>query len=152
MMTSFTIEKAVHFERHAHGRQELLAGNDSSVVPEARARVPRVARLLALAIRFEGLLRSGQIRDQAELARLGQVTRARVSQILSLIHLAPDIQEEILFLQGGRRGDDLLLADLLPIAAMVDWAGQRRRWRTLRRYRGAGRTGPEPGVQTNPGG
>jgi hypothetical protein len=137
MTNSFTIERTVHFQRHAHGRQELREGNGTGRVPEARDRVPRVARLMALAIRFEGLLRSGQIRDQTELARLGRVTRARVSQILSLIHLSPDIQEEILFLQGGHRGDDLLLADLQPLAVMVDWAGQRRRWRTLQRSRGA---------------
>jgi hypothetical protein len=88
---------------------------------------------MALAIRFDGLLQTGEIRDQADLARLGQVTRARISQILSLIHLAPDIQEEVLFLQGGRRGGDLLVADMQPIAKLADWTGQRRRWRTLRR-------------------
>jgi hypothetical protein len=137
MTTSFTIEKSVHFQRQAHGRQELRQGNDISLVTEASMRIPRVARLMALAIRFEGLLQTSQVRDQAALARLGHVTRARVSQILSLIHLAPDIQEEILFLQGGRRGGDLLLADLQPLAALTDWTGQRRRWRSLRRPRGA---------------
>jgi hypothetical protein len=60
--------------------------------------IPRIARLMALAIRFEGLLRSGTIRDCAELARLGRVTRARVTQIMKLLNLAPDIQEQILFL------------------------------------------------------
>jgi hypothetical protein len=92
---------------------------------------------MALAIRFDALLQTGQIRDQAELARLGQVTRARISQILNLIHLAPDIQEEILFLNGGRRGSDLLLAEVQPICVVSDWAGQRRRWRILRRSRNA---------------
>jgi hypothetical protein len=137
MTTSFTIEKTVHFKRHRRGRQELREGNDGGPVPEPRERIPRVARLMALAIRFESLLLSGQIRHQAELARLGRVTRARVSQILNLIHLAPDLQEEILFLQGGRRGTDLLLADLQPLAVLPDWATQRRRWRTLRRAAGA---------------
>jgi hypothetical protein len=90
---------------------------------------------MALALRFDDLLLTGQIRDQAELARLGQVTRARIAQILSLIHLAPDIQEAILNLQGGNRGSDILLADVRPIAALTDWAGQRRRWRALLRAR-----------------
>jgi hypothetical protein len=133
-MTVFTtIEKDVHFRRRARGRQELRPGPESAPAPRASERVPRVARLLALARRFDGLLQSGLIRDHADLARLGQVSRARISQILNLVHLAPAIQEEILFLAGGGRGADLLLADLQPITRLTDWAAQRRRWRTLRR-------------------
>jgi hypothetical protein len=60
--------------------------------------IPRIARLMALAIRFEGLLREKKIRDYAELARRGRVTRARITQIMRLRHLASDIQEQILFL------------------------------------------------------
>jgi hypothetical protein len=135
-MTMVTIEKSIHFRRQARSRLELREGPEPNPAREVEERVPRVARLMALAHRFERLLRSGSIRDQAELARLGQVTRARVSQILALVHLAPDIQEEVLFLRGGHRGADLILADLRPIAAIVDWAGQRRRWRRLRRIKG----------------
>ena len=53
---------------------------------------------MALAIRFDGLLRQETVRDYAELARLGKVTRARMTQIMKLLDLAPDIQERILFL------------------------------------------------------
>jgi hypothetical protein len=91
---------------------------------------------MALAIRFDGLLQAGQIGDQAHLARLGLVTRARISQILGLIHLAPDIQEEILHLEGGGRSADPLLADVRPIYAIWDWNRQRRQWRALLRTRG----------------
>jgi hypothetical protein len=52
--------------------------------------------LLALAVRFEGLLREGTVWDYAELARLGGVSRARMTQIMSLRNLAPVIQERIL--------------------------------------------------------
>ena len=135
MTKSFTIEKDIHLHRQARGRQELRGGSEPPSLPQQEARVPRIARLMALAIRFDALLQTGQIRDQAELARLGQVTRARISQILNLIHLAPDIQEEILFLNGGRRGSDLLLAEVQSICVVSDWAGQRRRWRILRRSR-----------------
>jgi hypothetical protein len=63
---------------------------------------------------------------------LGQVTRARISQIASLLYLAPDIQEALLFLPPTRRGRDaLILADLMPIAACMDWRKQRRLWRRL---------------------
>ena len=55
--------------------------------------VPRVARLLALALRFEQLVQSDVIATYAELARLGHVSRARVTQILNLRLLAPDNPE-----------------------------------------------------------
>jgi hypothetical protein len=132
-----TVERDVHFHCQARGRHELRDGVELTPPPQAPGRVPRVARLMALALRFDGLLLSGQVRDQAELARLGHVTRARVSQILNLVHLAPDLQEAVLCLEGGGRGADLLLADLQPLARLTDWAAQRRRWRTLRRYHGA---------------
>src|SRR5437762_12025574 len=81
-------------------------------------RVPRVSRLMALAMRFDDLIRSGQVTGYAELARLGHVTRARLSQIASLLGLAPDIQEAILFLPRTLRGRyPIQLWQLLPIAA-----------------------------------
>ena len=49
-----------------------------------RGRVPRVARLMALAVRFERLVRDGVVADYAELARLGHVSRARMSQAQGL--------------------------------------------------------------------
>jgi len=69
-------------------------------------RVPRVARLLALARRFELLIETGVAADYADLARLGQVTRARVNQVMNLLVLAPDIQEAILFLPSVTSGKD----------------------------------------------
>jgi hypothetical protein len=87
---------------------------------------------MALAIRFDGLVRSNTVTDHATLARLGHVTRARVSQIMSLLHLATDLQEAILFLAPVERGrDPIVLRDLLPIAATPDWKAQRKRWAAL---------------------
>jgi hypothetical protein len=95
-------------------------------------RVPRLARLMALALRCQGLLRSGAITDQAELARLGQVSRARISQILNLLHLAPDLQEQLLFLPLIHQGRERLhLADLQPLCRQWDWRRQRPLWQTL---------------------
>src|SRR5712692_10983872 len=71
-------------------------------------RLPRIARLMALAIRFDDLLRKGTVKDCAELARLGRVSRARVSQIMNLLNLAPDIQELLLFLTPVRTWRDEL--------------------------------------------
>src|ERR1039457_4943316 len=84
--------------------------------------IPRIARLLALAIRMEGLLRSETIRDYAELARLGRVTRARMTQIMQLLNLAPDIQEEILFLLPVKRLNE---RNLRTIVSRLDWHEQR---------------------------
>jgi hypothetical protein len=87
---------------------------------------------MALAIRFDKLIRDGVVADYSELARSGHVTRARVSQVMSLLHLAPDIQEAVLFLPRTERGrDPLVLRDLLPIAAGPDWRQQRRMWADL---------------------
>jgi hypothetical protein len=97
-------------------------------------RIPRVTRLMALAIRFDGLVRSGAVADYAELAELGHVSRARISQIMNLELLAPDIQEQILFLPRSRNGRDAIqLAQLQPIALTPDWGRQRRLWKELQR-------------------
>jgi DNA invertase Pin-like site-specific DNA recombinase len=98
----------------------------------AVGRLPRVSRCMALAVHFEGLLREGTIGDQSELARLGRVSPARVSQIMNLLHLAPDIQEQLLFLPPIHRGrDPILLHQLQPLAAIPDWNRQRRKWLRL---------------------
>jgi hypothetical protein len=89
---------------------------------------------MALAIRFEQLVRAGAVRNYAELADLGHVSRARISQIMLLRQLAPDIQEELLFLPPVPRGGSTIhMWQMLPIAALLDWPAQRRRWRVLRR-------------------
>ena len=74
-----------------------------------RGRIPRVARLLALAHHFEELLKTGAVETQAEIAELAKLTPARVTQLMNLLCLAPDIQEEIFFLppviEGAAGGD-----------------------------------------------
>ncbi len=95
---------------------------------ELHGRVPRAARLLALAHRFEQLIAEGVVTDYAELARLGQVSRARISQIMRLRYLAPDLQETILFCRTRHGPDPISVATLLAIAARWDWQEQRRCW------------------------
>jgi hypothetical protein len=85
--------------------------------------VPRIARLLALAIRMEGLIQERAIRDYAAVSRLGRVTRARITQIMKLLHLAPGIQEQILFLPPVRGLNERTLR---PISNLIDWDEQRR--------------------------
>ena len=61
-------------------------------------REPRISRLMALAIEFSDMLDRGDVADLTELATVAQVTQPRITQILNLTHLAPDIQEDLLFL------------------------------------------------------
>lgn len=114
------VQKHVQFGkgRRAKRREEPAPG-----------RVPRVARLMALAIRFDQLIRDGVVADQAELARLGRVSRARVTQIMNLLSLAPDIQEAVLLmppLADGR--GNVTERELRPVVASADWREQRAMW------------------------
>ncbi|HEY7312941.1 MAG TPA: hypothetical protein VH643_26490 [Gemmataceae bacterium] len=133
MSIPLTVECKIEFRRLAKGRKQM---QDAPAVPRPvvpPGRVPRVSRWMALAIRFEQLLREGNVASYAELARLGHVTHARISQIMNLLHLAPDIQEAILFLPRTERGrDPMILHDLQPIAAELDWQRQRERYNELR--------------------
>src|SRR6516162_9914148 len=132
MTDTLTVECQVEFRRLVKGRKQL---RETPAVPRPVApagRVPRVARWMALALRCEHLLREGHVASYAELARLGHVTHARISQIMNLLNLAPDIQEAILFLPRTERGRDLvLLSDLQPIASILDWQRQRKMWQRL---------------------
>jgi hypothetical protein len=69
--------------------------------PEPRGNPPRIARLVALAHKLDGLVQSGAVTGYAELARLGHVSPARLSQIMVMLHLAPSIQEYLLFLSAA---------------------------------------------------
>jgi hypothetical protein len=97
------------------------------------ARLPRITRLLALAVRFEGLLQEGTVRDYAELARLGEVSRARITQIMSLRHLAPAIQERILALPAvsSAAEEGVNERQLRGVAQRCDWREQLRMWEEL---------------------
>ena len=116
----FCASKRSQPESTATFHPSLADGNDSSV--------PRIARLMALAIRFDRLLRAEEFRDYAELARLGRVTRARMTQIMKLLDLAPDIQEQILFLPNLKGLNE---RNLRPIVSRIDWNEQRRMFQKL---------------------
>lgn len=78
-----------------------------------------------MAYRWHQALETGEVRNAKELAaRLG-VSQPRVSMILSLLFLAPDLQEEILGLREEHRLDALGLQALLRLARLRSWESQR---------------------------
>jgi hypothetical protein len=131
-MNPSVVTRQVHFARRGPGaRKEFEAGPHPST-PVVQGRVPRVARLMALALKCQDLLDQGVLASRAELATLSRVSRARVSQILNLLNLAPDLQEALLFLpRTTTRRDMVILRQVQPIASTLDWSEQRRMWREL---------------------
>ncbi|MBK9126311.1 MAG: hypothetical protein IPM13_00715 [Phycisphaerales bacterium] len=125
------VKRKVHFVRRARGRRVVKPVSDAAPVPPP-GRVPRVSRLMALAIRFDQLIRDGKVADQSDIARLAHVTQPRMTQIMNLNHLAPDIQEQLLFLPLVTCGRDPIHERMLrPIAAQTRWRAQRQMWNGL---------------------
>ena len=114
------------------GEQRDTGNNTEQLSTEAArssAGVPRITRLLALAVKFEGLIQQGVVKDYAELARVGQVSRARVTQIMNLLSLAPDIQQQILsWAQGAPDGQNVREAVVRALSSEVIWSRQREQW------------------------
>ena len=122
--------RPIHFVRRGR-RTKAVSAPDAApkVLP---SRVPRVARLMALAIHFEGMLRKGVVADQSELAHICNVTQPRITQIMNLCHLAPDIQEEILALEVPAGRQPLSERALRRLTERLLWTDQRVMWRALR--------------------
>jgi DNA invertase Pin-like site-specific DNA recombinase len=124
-------------------RAKAQSHRTSSVAVSAPTeRVPRITRLLALAQKFEELIGSGVASNYAALAQVGHVSRSRVTQMTSLLNLAPDIQEQILFL-GVKQAEQFRISEpsLRRLTATLLWSQQRELWRNLRRPARIGRTG-----------
>ncbi len=139
-MPALTMEFEVQFTRGRFGRNTATESpKRSRETPPGR--VPRVARLLALAIKLDAQVRRGDFRDLAEIARVGHVSRARVTQIMGLLNLAPDIQEAILTAPLVTRGRDPISEQhLRRIVGMDDWRRQRRSWAPISRRMEGGST------------
>ena len=134
MSRPITIECQISFHRRGYGgRKEIHQAGTLTTPTPAPERVPRIARLMALAIRFEGLIQSGEVTNYADMARLAHVSRARITQIMNLLLLAPDIQEKILFLPPvARDRDPIHLRQIQRIALLSDWRKQRQIWNSIR--------------------
>ena len=109
-------------------------------------RIPRITKLLALAIKLERMLKQGEVQNRAALARAGQVSRARLTQIMNLLDLAPAIQEHLLYMKcAAQAPDPIRERQLRSVTKLVGWDEQQRRYEELRiencRKRGIGKEG-----------
>ena len=129
MNSKLTVNRSFHVQTRRNGSKSLA---DGKAPTKPQGRVPRITRLLALAHRCRDLVRDGVIINQSELAHYGQISTTRMSQIMWLDNLAPNIQEQILALPRTVQGRDAILErEVRPIAKTHDWAEQRKRWTNL---------------------
>jgi len=120
----------IEFELPARGDRRSFHTVKTPEAPVSRA--PRLARILALAHKVDADVRSGEIRSYREAALLGRISCARLSQILLLVNLAPDIQEYILFASPGQ-ARALSEDDLRQVARERDWRRQRAMFAKFRK-------------------
>lgn len=125
-----TVRRTFHMTGTSRGARRIHPG----VAPPrpTRGKLPRLTRMMALAIHFDRLLATGRFQSQADLARAGRVTRARLTQILNLTSLAPCIQEHLLFLPPYASGRaPLTERQVRPIAGEPNWEKQRHQFADL---------------------
>jgi len=124
MTNSITVKRKFQVRKERHDKKVVASGN-AAALPSAR--VPRISRLMALAIHFDQLIRGGVVSDQSELARLGPVSRARLTQIMNLLNLAPDVQESILYMERANSGiRHITERQLRRVVECADWNAQRQ--------------------------
>ncbi len=91
----------------------------------------RVARVLALAHSLQKRVTAGEFRDFATMARALGFTRARMTQLMDLVLLAPDIQAEVLDLRFPPGKQPICERHLRQVARTPIWIEQRARWRVI---------------------
>jgi hypothetical protein len=131
---STVAEFNVHFQVGRRTRKVLKDG--PAPEPFTFGSIPRVSRLMALAIKFDRQLHEGTLKDYAEIAEVGGVSRARVTQVMNMLMMAPEIQEEILFLPLTMKGRDLITeSHVRVVSGISDWGKQRRIWQEIQKRR-----------------
>ena len=81
---------------------------------------------------MQAIIESGKVDSFQQLAELGRISQPRMTQIMSLLHLAPDIQEELLYLPEVKQGKAAIHERLLrPLTTEIDWRVQRKMWARL---------------------
>ena len=126
MTCKLTVSRKFHIAREGLGRKRFREGEEAA---KPAGRVQRVSRLMALAIECDRLISDGVIKNQSELAHYAQVTTARMTHIMWLTNLDPEIQEAILFLPRIDSGPDTVKEiEVRRIAQVMEWGVQREMW------------------------
>ncbi len=99
-------------------RAERRVETECAVPPEGKP-VSRVARMLALAHHLNRLIEAGELQSVAEASRALGLSRARLTQVMGLLQLAPEIQEQVLV--GEINGSERRLRKVVKEA---DWCRQ----------------------------
>jgi hypothetical protein len=127
------ITQKVHFTRVKDNRKRIVAG-PAPTQPTHPPRTPRISRVMALAITYDDALKRREVRSMVELAELAMVSQPRITYLMSLLNLAPDIQEELLFWPGTEQGrDPLTEKDLREVYFEIDFDIQRGLWNELKK-------------------
>jgi len=121
--TAKVITGALHRVQRGHGKRFT-----PEPPPGPVRRPARVAVMLALAHKIQGAIDRGTVRDQAEVARRLGFTRARVTHLMDLTLLAPDVQERVLFLEAVDGVQPVSECALRAVAHLRSWGEQKRRW------------------------
>jgi hypothetical protein len=130
-----TLKSKINVQVVAKGKRQFLQMNGevaSSNIPIQR-KLPRITRLMALAIHFDEMLRTGVVSDMIELAHRAKVSQPRMTQILALNLLAPEIQKALLELPPQSKGkSNIHEKRLRSLTSINDWEIQRSLWTTLK--------------------
>lgn len=124
------LKRQVWFEQI--GQSKIATQRRSATDEKGGPRMLTLTKLMALVIRYDQLIRARHVKDRADLSQLAEVSQARVTQLMGLLLLAPDIQEEILALPTtDQRVDPVSERDVRPIVAEPNWEKQRALWNRL---------------------
>ena len=129
------VKRKVAFQGEVHKRRDAAKAVREKAIQSGR--VPRISKLVALASRMQSMIDSGEVESYQQLAELGRISQPRMTQIMSLLQLAPDIQEELLYLPEVVQGNAAIHERLLrPLTTELDWRVQRRMWARIRKTLG----------------
>jgi hypothetical protein len=124
------ILKGQLFRRHSF--RVYLSDQPPPPKPEPVRRPAKVARMLALAHHLQGTIDRGLVADRAAVARKLGLTRARVTQLLDLLLLAPDLQAAVLALEAVDGAEPIAERMLRAVAHAGTWPEQRAGWARIR--------------------
>ena len=121
---TFIVSAPLHRVRARH-RQGFV--DQAPVVRLPVRRPARVAVMLALAHTVDAAISAGRLRDQRDAAERLGLTPPRITQLLAMLQLAPDLQERVLFLEAVDGQEPVTERELRPLTRLLSWDDQRAR-------------------------